>query len=75
MEWEYFVHTLGTGGVFVQGNFRGEEVARMLNCYASQGWEFQSNFTAQSGNGGTHAIAFIFRRPKQASNAAPVPAT
>ena len=30
MEWEYFVHTLNTGGVFVQGNFSGEEVARML---------------------------------------------
>jgi hypothetical protein len=65
MQWEYFVHTLGTGGLFTTGNFSGPEVSRMLNWYAGQGWEFVSNFSAAAGNGGTISIGFIFKRPKQ----------
>jgi hypothetical protein len=74
MQWEYFVHTINTGGVFVQGNYSGEEVTRMLNWYAAQGWEFVSNFAAAWSNGGTHAISFIFRREKQAGAAQPTAA-
>ena len=64
MEWEYYVHSLGTAQVFATGSFSAPEVANMLNWYGAQGWELVSTFQTAANNGGTVAVAFIFKRRK-----------
>jgi hypothetical protein len=73
MLWQYYVHTLDTGGIFMPGNFQGQEVTKLLNWYGQQGWELVSTFQTAQNNGGTIAVAFIFKRPATDVDVTPPP--
>jgi hypothetical protein len=64
MEWEYYVHSIATAQIFTSGIFSAPDVTNMLNWYGTQGWELVSTFQTAGGNGGTIAVAFIFKRRK-----------
>jgi len=64
MEWEYYVHSLDMSGGFSSGTFSAPDVTNMLNWYANQGWELVSTFPTARHEGGTIAVAFIFKRKR-----------